>query len=80
MVEEERELGIEAHIVEIMRTPSMDPARLGKVDVTVIFEIRPGEYDTIVIPEEEFDEERLKEEIKKAIEFRERWRGRRLRV
>jgi len=68
----------EVEIVDIRKVPSVEPDRLGKFDYLVTYRIDPTHVYVIRIPEEKFNEEALKEAIKKDIEERTRWIGKKI--
>ena len=62
-------------VFDIRKVPSADPARIGKFDQLVMYELDPMRRYIIRIPEEEFTEERMKEEIKKDMAERDKFTG-----
>ena len=62
-------------VFDIRRVPSADPERIGKMDMLVMYELDPMRRYIVRIPEEEFTEERMKEEIKKDMAEREQFTG-----
>jgi len=67
-------------IVDVRDVPALDPERLGKIDVMVTYEVEPMRVYMVRIPKEEFNEERLREEIKKDIQARAKWIGKELKL
>jgi len=67
-------------IVDVRDVPALDPERLGKIDVMVTYEVEPMRVYMVRIPKEEFDEERLRREIKRDIQARAKWIGRKLKL
>ena len=68
----------EVTILDIRDMPSATPGREGKLDVFVTYQIDPTHTYVISIPKEEFNEIRLKEEIKKDLEEKQKWIGKKL--
>jgi len=68
----------EVTIVDIRDVPAIDPERVGKTDVLVTWQIDPARTYRVRIPKEEFDEERLKAEIRKELKAKLPWIGKRI--
>ena len=62
-------------IFDVRRVPSAEPDRIGKYDQLVMYEIDPMRRYIVRIPEEEFTEERMKEEVKKDMAARAEFTG-----
>ena len=60
---------------DVRSVPSGEPDRIGKFDKLVMYETGPMDRHILRIPEEEFSEERMIEEIKKDIAERAQWAG-----
>lgn len=58
-------------IIDVRDFPSTDPKRIGKFDRVVTYQVDPFHTYVVTIPKEEYTEERLKEEIRKAQKERE---------
>jgi len=77
MAEEKK---VEAEILDVRKVPSTDPGRLGKFDILVTYRIGPAQVYMIRVAEEEFTEEQVTEAIKKDIEEKKRWIGRKITI
>jgi len=55
--------------------PSAEPARVGKMDLIVTYQVDAFRTYITTIPKEEFTEERLRETIKREMAEREKWIG-----
>jgi hypothetical protein len=53
--------------------PSSDPARVGKFDTIVTYQLDAFRTGLVVIPKEQFNEERVKAEIRKELEAKGQW-------
>ena len=62
-------------VFDIRRVPSAEPARVGKYDQLVMYELDPMRRYIIRIPEDEFTEDRMIQEIKKDMEERSKFVG-----
>ena len=62
-------------VFDVRRVPSADPERIGKMDMLVMYELDAMRRYIVRIPEEEFSEDRMKEEIKKDMAEREKFTG-----
>ena len=62
-------------VSDVRRVPSADPDRLGKFDQLVMYELDPMRRYIVRIPEEEFNEDRMKHAVKEDIAERERYAG-----
>lgn len=71
---------VEVKIVDVREIPSGDPTRIGRLDVMVTYSIDAFRTYVTVIPKEEFNEETLKERIKKEQTERERWIGKTVKI
>ena len=68
-------MGTKFKVFDIRRVPSADPERIGKWDQLVMYELDAMRRYILRIPEEEFSEDRMKEEIKKDMAEREQFTG-----
>ena len=55
-------------IVDRRRVPSVDPDRLGKFDLMIVYERPGGGRDLLILPEDEVSAMAVKEAIRKAEE------------
>ena len=62
-------------VFDVRRVPSAEPTRIGKYDQLVMYELDPMRRYIVRIPEEEFTEDRMIQEIKKDMEERSKWTG-----
>ena len=62
-------------IVDKREIPSAEPARAGKMDVMITYQIDTFRTYIIIIPEEQFTEDELKKRIKADMEERQKWAG-----
>jgi len=65
----------EVKILDVRKIPSMKPDRIGKHDHVVTYQTDPASTFIVVIPSEEFNESRLREEIRKDQAEREKFVG-----
>lgn len=63
-------------IFDIRKVPSAEPARVGKYDQLVMYELDPMRRYIVRIPEEEFTEDLMIQKIKEDMEERGRFTGR----
>jgi len=75
MVQEKKQ--VEITIVSMVDVPSVEPGRVGQLDVLVTYQVAPGQVYSIRIPKEEFSEERMLEAIKKDLVERLKYIGKR---
>ncbi|HYA48693.1 MAG TPA: hypothetical protein VEG35_03255 [Burkholderiales bacterium] len=52
-------------IIHLTDTMTQDPARVGKMDVHVIYQVGPSRVGTVTIPKETFSEAALEAAVKK---------------
>jgi len=69
---------VEVTIVDIRDVPATEPGRIGKLDTLVTYQIDPAHVYMIRIPKEEFTEELMKQAIRKDIEEKRKWLGKKL--
>jgi len=62
-------------VFDIRKVPSADPARIGKDDQLVMYELDPMRRYIVRIPVEEFSEERMLEAIKADMVERAQYSG-----
>ena len=60
-------------ILDIRKIPSSDPARVGKIDMIVTYQIDTFRTYMLTIPSEEFNEETLKKRIKAELGEMQQW-------
>jgi hypothetical protein len=70
----------EITIVDHRRILSPDPARAGKWDILIRYEIGPGVQDNVLIPEEQFNEAAVKAAVEKRLQERGAWVNRKMAV
>ncbi|GAJ02246.1 unnamed protein product, partial [marine sediment metagenome] len=63
-------------IFDIRKVPSAEPARVGKYDQLVMYELDPMRRYIVRIPEEEFTEDLMIQKIKEDMEERGKFTGR----
>jgi len=68
MGEEAKQL--EITIVSMVDVPAIEPGRVGQLDVMVTYQVRPGQVYTVRIPKEKFTEELMIESIRKDLQER----------
>lgn len=73
-------MAVKVKVVDTRRIPSSDPNRMGKYDQLVVYETGPGQRYAVVIPDEEFTEERLKRAIQEDLQERGKWVGKEFEV
>ncbi|MBA7521497.1 hypothetical protein ES705_13604 [subsurface metagenome] len=62
-------------VFDTRRVPSAEPERVGKYDMLVMYELDPMRRYIVRIPEEEFNEARMLEAVKKDMAEREQYTG-----
>jgi hypothetical protein len=62
-------------VFDIRKVPSADPARIGKYDQLVMYELDPMRRYIVRIPEEEFTEQKMIEAIKADMAERAQFAG-----
>lgn len=67
---------IKFKVFDIRSVPSGEPARVGKYDKLVMYELDPMRRYVIKIPEEDFSEDRMIQAIKEDIAERGKFTGR----
>jgi len=84
---EKKEEKQEVTIIDIRDVPATEPGRIGRLDTLVTYQIDPAHVYIIRIPKEELAEKTEEEQleiiraaIKKDVEFRTRWLGRRIAI
>ncbi len=70
----------EVTILDVRKVPVIDPARLGKFDVLVLYETSPTDRNTVFIPEERFNEQALIQTIRDEERKRTELRGKKLTI
>lgn len=67
-------------ILDVRDFPSTDPARVGKFDTIVTYQLDAFRTYLLTIPKELFNEERLKAEIRKELTEKALWVGKELKL
>jgi len=67
-------------ILDTRDFPSTDPARTGKFDVVVTYQLDAFRTYIITIPKELFSETKLKEVIAKDLEEKQKWQNKELEI
>ena len=67
-------------IVDKREIPSAEPARVGKRDVVITYQVDTFRTYIIMIPEEQFTEKELVERIKADMDLRAQWTGKELEI
>jgi hypothetical protein len=67
-------------IVDKREIPTAEPARVGKLDVLITYQLEGFKTYLIRIPQEEFNEEELVKRIKVEMEERALWTGKELEI
>lgn len=62
-------------VIDTRRIPSADPARLGKLDWLVTYQLDAYRTYMVTIPKDELSEDDIKEAVRKDIEAVGRWTG-----
>jgi len=62
-------------ILDTRDFPSTDPARIGRMDTVVTYQIDAFRTYIVTIPKEQFNETKLKEVISKDLEEKQKWQG-----
>ncbi|HEV8674028.1 MAG TPA: hypothetical protein VGX21_08280 [Methylomirabilota bacterium] len=65
-------------VLEVREVPARDVARLGKLDVWVLYQIDAGPVESVHLPAEGFTEDKLRERVKAARAQRASWAGKTL--
>lgn len=73
-------MAIKFKIFDIRKIPSGDPARIGKYDHLVMYELDPMKRYIVKIPEEEFSEERMISAIREDMTERAKFTGKEFEV
>ena len=73
-------MGTLVKIMDTRKIPSGRPARVGKFDVIVTYQIDPMHTFIVTVPEEEATEDNIKKAIKKDMDERGKWGGRELEI
>jgi len=71
---------MEVTVLDKTEVPSAEPHRIGMKDVIITYQTDPYHTYYVTIPAEEFSEERLKEVIRKDLEERRAWIGRKIEI
>jgi len=73
-------MALKFKIIDKREVPTMDPARLGEMDVVVSYLVEPDVTMVVTIPKKEVSEATLRERVKAAIEEREKWIGKEIEI
>ncbi len=71
-------LPTEVSIIRKQTLPSTNPSRLGKNDVLVVMQFDPFNTHSVIIPEEEFSEDRVRIEAQKYHADQQEWTGKKI--
>ncbi len=69
-----------AKIIRRQTIPSAQPERFGKNDVLLVMQFDFMNTHSVIIPEEEFSEERVQQEAKKYYDTQQEWIGKEISV
>jgi len=67
-------------ILDVRVVPSVEPGRIGKIDVLITYQVDPTHIYMVRLPKEEFTDEKVREAIKKDLEEKRKWVGKELAV
>ena len=67
-------------ILDTRDYPSTDPARVGKFDAVITYQVDAFRSYIITMPKEEFTETKVKEKITADLKEREKWRGKEIEI
>ena len=70
----------EAEILATVDLPSRDPKRAGKIDVMVTYRVGPYQTGMVFIPKEEFSDETVAAAIKKDVDEKAEYVGKKFKV
>ena len=62
-------------VIDTRRIPSADPARIGRLDWLVTYQLDAYRTYMVTIPKDELSEDDIKEAVRKDIEAVGRWTG-----
>lgn len=62
-------------VIDVRDLPSADPARMGKWDKIVVYEVDPEHRYSVAAPAETFSEETLRTAVKADMQGRAKWVG-----
>ncbi len=65
-------------VIDVRRVPSAEPARLGKLDYLVTYQLDQFRTYMVTIPKDELSDEIIREAVKKDLEAMERFTGKEL--
>jgi hypothetical protein len=72
--------GETVRIIDVRKLPSPDPARYGKDDAIVLYELAPGARYSVRLPAENLNEPAIKAAIAADIKERSPWQGKALQL
>ena len=70
----------EISIIDTRRVPSATPERIGRMDVFITYQTADMRTYMIMVPGEEFTEEKVRELIRKDLEERAQWTGKKISI
>ena len=62
-------------VIDVRDLPAADPARMGKWDKIVVYEIDPEHRYSVAVPKETFSDDTLRAAVKADMEGRTKWVG-----
>jgi hypothetical protein len=72
--------GEQVTILDVRRMPSPDPARYGKTDAFVTYELLPNHRASIRLPNETLSEATIREAVTRDLKEHSQWRGKTLKL
>lgn len=70
----------EFKVIDVRDLPSADPARMGKWDKIIVYEIDPEHRYSVAVPAETFSEDTLRAAVKADMQGRTKWVGKTFRA
>jgi len=67
-------------LLDVRRLPSPDPARYGKQDAVIVYEVPPNHRGTIRLPAETLSDATIREAVQRDLKERSQWQGKELRL
>lgn len=68
-------MAINFKVIDVRRIPSAEPARVGKLDYLVTYQLDAYRTYMVTIPQDELSEDVIKDAVRKDIEAIEKWTG-----
>jgi len=65
-------------VIDVRRIPSADPARVGKLDFLVTYQLDPLRVYMVTIAQDHLTEQVIKEAVRKDLESMQAWTGKEL--